>query len=141
MRYSEPVGVATNYYQSKYNKLSGSSYREVEAQVRKLYYELSKKTKRKPYIRSKYFSNNKIFLDYYWAHLNQKSRRERLRRLPYYKCGLDLLINTKLSPEVKTGSQSMFRFYGKTADNKPLCVQVKQSNRNQKHLISIFPYK
>lgn len=134
-----------NIYHSKYSKLSGSSYHEIEAGARRVYESIKRKSKRKPYIRSKYFNNHKIFIDYYWAHLNQKPRRERFRRLPFYRCGIDLLENSMINPYSRSSSdhpsQILFRFYGKTKLGVQFCVQVKQHKNGQKHLMSIFPYK
>lgn len=58
-------------YQSKYSRLGGTSYNELERKVRKLHNTIAKRTKRNAYLRSAYFDKDKIFLTLFWTHLNQ----------------------------------------------------------------------
>ncbi|MDO8430482.1 MAG: hypothetical protein Q7S72_00620, partial [Candidatus Taylorbacteria bacterium] len=73
----------SQFYETKIKKLSGTSYDEVYPQAISIYKKLASKTKRRPYLRSKYFNKEKIFLDYFWTHIILKNRRDRTRRLKY----------------------------------------------------------
>jgi len=69
-------------FQSKQNLLTGTSLDEIMRLARREYHAIQKKTPRRvPYIRSRYFARNKIFLNVFWDHLNQKSPKERVERL------------------------------------------------------------
>ena len=57
-----------NIYQSKYNKLSGTSYNELERKARKIHNEIARRTKRNAYVRCKYFKKDKIFIKLFWKH-------------------------------------------------------------------------
>ena len=71
-------------YSTKIKKLPGTSYSEVRKEALILFNQIKKKTKRKPYIRSAYFNKQKVFFDFFWQHLLQKSHKERVRRLKYF---------------------------------------------------------
>lgn len=131
-------------YQSKYPRLTGSSYSEIERGARTVYKELARETKRNPYLRSVYFKKEKVFLKLYWDHLNQKKRRDRKRRLQYYRSGLDLLQNSTYQPESKPNpngkNELVYRFAGKTKDGHLFYVQIKEDRQGKnKHLMSIYP--
>ena len=131
-------------FQSKVRKLSGSDYKEVYGQARSIYKEISSKTKRKPYIRSAYFRKHKIFLHYYWDHLWTKNWRDRVRRLKYYLCAIDLIKNSKIEPTSKENpnkkSEILHRFTGITKNKEIFFVQIKEEKRSgEKHFISVFP--
>lgn len=131
-------------YQSKYRKLSGTSYNELERKVRALHNDAARRTKRSAYIRSSYFKKDKIFLSLFWGHLNQKPRRDRKRRLQYYQCALDLLRNSLHEPETKPNPNGkhelVHRFAGTTKDGELFYVQVKEDKRSDnKHFMSVFP--
>lgn len=132
-------------YQSRYSKLTGSSYLEVERKARRLYSQAAKRTKRKAYIRSAYFNNEKIFIKLFWEHLNQKKQGDRRRRLEYYRCALDLLRHTTYEPEIKQDPKSpnkrLYRFTGRSKDGYLFYVQVKEDARHNKHFISVFDRK
>jgi hypothetical protein len=78
-------------YQTNVSKLTGTDYKEVSHKARAIYKEICSRTKRKPYVRSVYFKKEKIFLDYFWQHLQEKKWQDRFRRLKYYACALDLI--------------------------------------------------
>ena len=59
------------YYQTKIKKIPGSNYREIIRQVNRIYKKIEKQTKRKMYVRSAYFSKEKVFFDYFWAHIKK----------------------------------------------------------------------
>ena len=76
-------------YQTKSNKLAGTDYKEVYKNAMFIFRKIESATKRKPYVRSAYFRENKkkqkIFFDYFWVHLSQKGPKERVKRLQYFK--------------------------------------------------------
>ena len=59
---------------SKYPLLPGSSYDEVVAHAHKEFNAIRRLTKRQPYVRSKYFRGDKVFVTVFWDHLMQKHR-------------------------------------------------------------------
>lgn len=132
-------------YRSKYRKLSGSSLEELVKLTRREYHTIQKRTPRRvPYVRSKYFTKDKIFISNFWDHLNQKSPKERVRRLKFYSCAIDLLRNSSFAPDTIFKSDdlnsALHRFYGQTQNGEYFCVQVKENKRtNRKDFISVFP--
>lgn len=130
------------FYHSKYSALPGTSLNEVLPLARKEFHIIQKRNpRRQPYIRSAYFKKDKIFINLYWEHLAQKHRADKVRRLKFYKCSIDLLRNTTITPEVVLEhSQLLYRFYGESADGRKFCVQVKMEQRTgRKDFISAFP--
>ena len=84
-----------NIYQSRHSLLPGSSLGELSKLARHEYHIIQKRTPRRvPYVRSTYFTKDKIFVNSFWDHTNKKSPQERVRRLKLYKCALDTLRNT-----------------------------------------------
>lgn len=133
-------------YHSKYDLLPGSSYDEVVKYARKEFGTIRKLTKRQPYIRSKYFRGDKIFVTIFWDHLMQKFRKDRMKRLRFYKAAIDLLRNSTMAPDTifsKSDKDTMLhRFYGKTHEGVEFCVQVKEDKRtNRKDFMSVFDKK
>lgn len=131
-------------YKSKYGKLPGSSYDEVAPLARKEYQYIKKLTKRQPYVRSSYFTKDKIFLSLFWEHLAQKHRADRAIRLKLYLCALDLLRHSKLTPDTILSTDNrdvlLHRFLGATKDGDLFYVQVKENKRTgRKDFISVFP--
>ena len=55
-------------YNAKYTQLSGSSYNEALQRASQEYNDIVHSTKRQPYIKSKYFSGEKVFLAVFWTH-------------------------------------------------------------------------
>ena len=49
-----------NVYQTKVKKLQGTDFREVRKKAFAVYQQITKKSKRKPYIRSVYFKKEKM---------------------------------------------------------------------------------
>ncbi len=138
---------APKIYKSKYGKLPGTSLEELIKLARREYHMIQKRTPRRaPYIRSKYFTKDKIFISNFWDHLNQKSPKERVRRLKLYSCAIDLLRNSSFAPDTIFKNydlnSALHRFYGQTQDGEYFYVQVKENKRtNRKDLISVFPTK
>lgn len=132
-------------YPVQSRKLAGTDYREVSTRARAIYTELKKRSKRRTYIRSAFFSKGKIFLDLYWQHLHdQRNWRDRMRRLRFYACAIELIEHSRYESVSKTNQNNpteiLHRFTGITHDHEIFHVQVKEDKRkDQKFLISIFP--
>lgn len=86
-------------YKSKLDKVPGTSYKEVMMAVGREYHAIQKRTpRRQPYIRSRYFRKDKIFVNQYFEHLNQKNAADRLRRLKYFSPAIDVIRNCPVAP-------------------------------------------
>lgn len=134
-------------YKSNFSTLPGTSLAETMKAARKEYHHIQKRTPRRvPYVRSKYFTKDKIFINTFWEHLNQKSPKDRVRRLKLYTCAIDLLRNNTYAPEsIYTNADKnagLHRFYGQSGDGHYFCVQIKENKRSgRKEFISVFPVK
>lgn len=131
-------------FKSKYGKLPGTSYDEIIRNARKEYRKVQKQTKRQPYVRSRYFNRDKIFIGVFWPHLFQKHRPEQARRARLFLCAIDLLRNTTFDPVTifskDAPGEILHRFIGVTIDGELFYVQVKQSKKtNRKDFMSVFP--
>lgn len=132
-------------YKVKTRKFSGTDFREVHQKAFGLYTEIKKKSKRRTYIRSAFFDKEKIFLDLFWSHLfGYPNWRDRVRRLRYYGCALELIKNSRYNPIITKNpnvpNEVFYRFYGATAEDELFCVQIKENlTKKQKFLISVFP--
>lgn len=131
------------HYITNKTRISATRYSDLIKYVRRLYHDIEKQTKRKPYIRSAYFKKEKIFFDYYWYHLDQKSFTERRKRLRYFKYGIDLIRNSRIKPVIKINPhrkrETLYRFTGVTKEGDVFHVQIKEDLKTkQKYLMSIF---
>lgn len=127
-------------YQTKSKKISGSSYGEVLKNAFRLYNEIEKKTKRKTYLRSAYFKKEKVFFDYFKKHIFQKSPRERMKRLKYFKAAIELIKYSKNKPIIKeNGKEVFYRFAGMTKERELFYVQIKENKKGEKYFMSCFP--
>ncbi|MSU75498.1 MAG: hypothetical protein EXS55_03230 [Candidatus Magasanikbacteria bacterium] len=132
-------------YKTKAKRLSGSDFREVHRQALELYVPIKKRTKRRPYLRSAYFKKDKIFLGLFWHHLYEKPNfRDKIRRLKFFPCAIELLQNSRFEPESKQNpnrhEEILHRFYGITAEHELFYVQIKEDKRSgQKFFISVYP--
>lgn len=132
-------------YRTKCQKLKGTDYREVRKKAFRIYTEIKKQSKRKPYVRSAYFSKEKVFLGIFWGHIFQKKNfSDQIRRLKLYPCALELIKNSRFAPtskiNVDRNSEILHRFIGLSRDEELFFVQIKENIRTkQKWLISIFP--
>lgn len=132
-------------YQTKINPAAGTNYSEVYKKAFSLYKIIKKKTKRRPYIRSKYFKKDKIFLQLFWTHIYEKlNYRDKTRRLKYFPCAVELIENSAFDPESKENvdrhSEILHRFSGKTKDGDLFFVQIKEDKRSgEKWFMSVFP--
>ena len=135
-----------NVYISKYPRLPGSSYAEALSHARQEYNVIAHSIKRQPYIKSKYFNGNKVFLKVFWDHVMQKRLKERTRRLRFYRAALDVLRHSQITPKTTFNADdrniSLHRFYGVTKDGIYFCVQVKEDKRTRrKDFMSVFDRK
>ncbi len=61
--------------------------------------------------------------------------------MKFYKCALDLLKQSKIKPDVFKSNNiqgTLYRFAG-LVDKEIFFVQIRENNRGNKYLISIFP--
>ncbi|HEY9583782.1 MAG TPA: hypothetical protein VJI66_02360 [Candidatus Paceibacterota bacterium] len=131
-------------YRTKAKKLKGDEGRSIYSQAFSLYKNIASKTKRRPFIRSKYFNKEKIFLDYFWHHLREKNSIDQKRRLVYYACAIDLIKSNRFIPTSKNDpnnkSDILHRFSGITKNNDLFYVQIKENLKTkEKYFISVFP--
>lgn len=122
----------------------GTDFSEVYPPARKLYNQIKGQTRRQPYVRAAYFSKDKVFIELFWVHLNQKNRKERNKRLKYYGAGVELLRTTRQSPVTKKNpnmaNELLHRFAGITPQGDLFYIQVKENRRTKrKDLMSVFP--
>lgn len=130
-------------YKTKVSKLSGTSYKEVIKKARKAYHEIEKRSKRVAHLKSAYFKKEKIFINLFWDHLNQKSPRDRMRRLKLLPCAFELIEKSMHKPTSKKNanniSEVLHRFGGVTQSDELFYVQVKENIKtNRKDFISVF---
>ena len=104
--------------------------------------KIKKQSKRRPYIRSAYFKKEKIFLDYFREHIFQKSVKERMKRLRYFRAACELIKDSRVGPVEKTESfekkEILYRFSGLTAEKKLFYAQIKE-DKKRKYFMSCFP--
>lgn len=130
-------------YQVKSKKLAGTSYAGLIKEARRIFHDIEKRSKRKPYVRSTYFNKEKVFFDLVWVHLKQKSLKEQAKRLRYFACAIEVVRFSKLTPKEKINpnkkSEKLYRFLGKTPDGEIFAVQVKEQTKiSEKYLMSYF---
>jgi len=131
-------------YQTKARKLSGSNYAEIKKSADFIFKEIKLKTKRRPYIRSLYFKKEKVFFDFFWQHLFEKSLKERVRRLKFLPCAVDLIKNSRNAPTSKENvdkkGETLHRFLGQTKNKEIFFVQIKEDKKSgRKYFMSCFP--
>lgn len=133
------------YWKVKAKVIPGKTFSDVNKIARKIYHALEKKSKRKAYIRSKYFKKQKVFLSFFWDHLSAKRPKDRLRRLKYFECALEVIRDSTLSPTGRTNPnnryETFFRFLGQTRGGKFFAVQIKQDKKGTFELMSVFPWE
>src|SRR3989344_1754170 len=133
-----------NIYKTKEKQIGGTSFSEVRNEAERAYRQIKSRSKRTPYIRSKYFRKEKIFLALFWGHLFDKKEKDRVRRLKFYRCALDLIRNSSHDPETRENFQKkdelLHRFFGITKTGEGFIVQIKENKRTKrKDLISMYP--
>jgi len=131
-------------YRTKAKKLTGTDYKEIRHKALSSYALIRAKSKRRPYVRSAYFSKEKIFLGLFWSHLYKKNYRDQRRRMKLFNCAIELIKKSKCDPDSRENpnrrEELLHKFFGISPDNELFIVQIKENKRNnQKWLISIFP--
>lgn len=139
-----PQPILPRVYTSKYSLLPGSAYDEVISRAHREHNFIKRRTKRQPYVKSKYFSGDKVFLNIFWNHLVQKRRGEQTVRAKLYLCAIDLLRNTTFDPESIFGydrpNEILHRFKGRSREGQLFVVQVRQNKKTgRKDFMSVFP--
>ena len=132
-------------YQCKQGSIAGTSYKEIIKIARLAYHNIQKRTPRRAcYIRSRQFRKDKIFINQFWDHLNQKTPADRLRRIKLFNCALEVIRNSPYKPESLQNpskpTETLHRFGGKTKNGELFYVQIKENNKNsRKYFMSVFP--
>jgi len=132
------------YYKTHAHKLTGTHFPRLMKKAFDHYKDFTRKSKRRPYIRSAYFKKQKIFLGMFWQHLHEKNLRDKTRRIAFFPCAIELIQKTRQEPTSKENpnkkGEVLHRFAGSTPDNEIFFVQIKEDRRtDQKYLVSIFP--
>ena len=131
-------------YKTNKSKIPGTSFGEIRKNADRIFDKIKSKSKRTPYIRSKYFKKEKVFLNIFWRHLHEKNNRDKIRRLRYYACGLDLIQYSVCNPDTydnfKHKDELLYKFCGICKNGETFIVQIKENKRTKrKDLISIYP--
>lgn len=126
--------------------LPGTNYREISKAAHIFYTKIKKKSKRRPYVRSAYFSKDKVFLELFWQHLHDKhNHRDKVRRLRLFPAAIELIESSKIAPESKVNpnkkSEILHRFLGNLDKENQFNVQIKEEKDGEKWLVSVFPEK
>lgn len=66
-----------NVYKTSSDVLTGESYNNLERKARTIHKQIASRTKRTPYVRSKYFNNSKVFVGLFLV-----SKRNLLNKKP-----------------------------------------------------------
>lgn len=133
-------------YRCRANPIGRSRFVGIIPQARAMFRTLQKQTKRRPYVRSTYFSKDKVFFDFFWQHMEQKLPSDRARRLKYFPCALELMRKARNDPvtyiDPTQPNGILHRFLGKTSDGRLFWVLVREDRRtDKKQLLTIFPHK
>src|SRR3989339_348767 len=131
-------------YLAKSKDLTGTNYADVFKQAKQLFKSIEARTKRRPYLRSAYFHKQKIFFDFFWQHLAQKRYPDRVRRLRYFPCAVELILKSRIHPESMDNptnkGEILHRFTGMTKSKQLFYTQIKEDKRKgNKQLMSVFP--
>lgn len=134
----------TLFYLTKTNKISGSSFKEINKSAQLIRKQIQSKSKRSAYVRSKFFKKEKIFLNLFWPHLHEKHEKERIRRLKFFHCAIDLIENSTITPHSienpMNHREKLHKFIGKTKNGEIFFVQIKENKKShKKYFISCFP--
>lgn len=131
-------------YLTKAQKIFGTSFKDVEHRARFEFNKIKSQSRRTPYVKSKYFNNEKIFITLFWSHLFEKHEKERTKRLKFFICALDTVKNSKIVPthfdNPLNKKETLYRFYGKTKNGEIFITQIKENKKSgKKYLMSCFP--
>lgn len=131
-----------DFYQCKQELIKGDNYAEIVKKARRIYHILSRQTRRDPFVRSPYFNKEKVFLNSFWNHLNTKRQKDRKRRLVFYGCAIELIVENRTQPDTpfKSKNERLFRFKGVSADEHQFTVQIREElSTGKKYFTSVFP--
>jgi len=132
-------------YKSKYARIPGTSHAELIKAARYEYHKIQKRTpRRQAYVRSKYFSNGKVFINQFWTHLAQKHPGDQVRRVKFFVCAIDTIRHSLATPDTILAKDDrdmlLHRFYGVSKDGFSFCVQIRENKRTaRKDFMSVFP--
>lgn len=132
-------------YTTKVGVIAGTSYAEVMRVARREYHTIQKLTpRRQAYVRSRYFRKDKIFINQYWEHLHQKNAADRLRRLKFFTCAIDVIRNCTVAPTTlqnpSKADESLHRYTAQTKDGVEFFVQIRENKiTGRKDFMSVFP--
>lgn len=122
--------------------IPGQIYQNVNKIARALFHQIERKSKRSAYIRSRYFKKQKVFLSFFWDHLSSKKTQDKVRRLKYFECALEVIQNSCFNPQIRTNPNNkqeiFYRFYGQVSQNI-FVVQIKKDKHNRLEFMSVFP--
>ncbi len=59
-------------YKSSKQKIAGTSFSEINKTAKAIFNRVKARTRRTPYLRSRYFKKEKVFLNLFWNHLYKK---------------------------------------------------------------------
>ena len=150
-------------YQTKCKKITGTDFDDIASKAYRAYRDIQRKSHRRPYIRSAYgerseltrfwrrsqsgsYFKRKVFLDYFWPHLNQKSRIDRRRRMALLPCAFELIRHSRSSPSSKVNanrkSEILHRFTGVISSKQTFQVQIKEDLKSKRlFFMSVYPFK
>ena len=134
-----------NIYKTKIRSVPGTDFNEIYHRSYCYYLQIKRKSRRRPYVRSKYFNKNKIFLELFWRRLfENKNWRDRSRRSKFFPAAIELIKRSQLNPasieNPNNRTQILHRFSGITKDNCIFYVQIKEEKKTgEKWLMSVFP--
>jgi hypothetical protein len=131
-------------YKSKFGQIGGSNFSEVNKKANFLFKQIKSRSKRRPYVRSAYFRNSKIFISQFFSHTFEKNWRDATRRLKLFECAIDLIRNNKFDPSSKDDPNNpaviLHRFAGSTKNGEKFFVQIKEDKKSgEKIFLSVFP--
>ena len=119
-------------YRTKSLRTPGAHYVDVHRIAFSFYKKIKSKTKRRPYVRSKLFKNEKIFLELFWIHLYDKNPKDRFRRLQFFEAALELIKYSNLKPSsirITDKNTTWYRFPGVTSAGEIFHVQIKEDKK------------
>jgi hypothetical protein len=130
------------YFKIKTRPITGTNLKEVTKKSMSIFHDIEKQTRRRPSVKCQVLGGNKVFIGEYLAHQNQKMRLDKLRRLKFFPCAIDLIENTTEKPTEKTlrSGETLYRLYGIAGNGQRFVVQIsKNPKTDNRRLMSSFP--
>lgn len=132
------------YYKTRARKLPGTHWPRLLKKSIGQYKEITRKTKRRPYIRSAYFDKQKVFLGLFWQHLLEKNLHDKARRVSYFPCAIELIQKTHYEPTSKENpnrkGEIVHRFAGSTPDNEFFSCRLRKTGAQIRSGLSQFSH-